>query len=193
MINREDFNGKTYDEMLQAMQADLVLYKEQVAKFENIDECNAEEQVIMASMDEVQEKLSIIKYELPKEVEYEGKKYSKKDIASKVIYFLNKLEVKYEQTLGLFQLVSMWKSENFKEIPYNVYDSTLRCLNQVTFKGYTEWNDILVVNEYLSKCHNEYSLDTGMLLYLSECHNTVMNRMKEVDPEASESIPEQMD
>ena len=193
MIYRDDFNGKTYDEMLQAMQADLVLYKEQVAKFETIDECNAEEQVIMASMDEVQEKLSTVKYELPKEVEYEGKKYSKKDIASKVIYFLNKLEVKYEQTLGLFQLVTMWKSEDFKEIPYNVYDSTLRCLNQVTFKGYTEWNDILAVNEYLSKCHNEYSLDTGMLLYLSECHNTVMNRMKEVDPEASESIPEQMD
>ena len=31
MINREDFNGKTYDEMLAAMQADLVTYAETVA------------------------------------------------------------------------------------------------------------------------------------------------------------------
>ena len=193
MINREDFNGKTYEEMLAAMQSDLIVYKEQVSKFETIDECNAEEQVIMASMDEVQAKLNTVKYELPKEAEYEGKKYSKKDITAKIIYFLNKLEVKYEQTLGLFQLVSMWKSEDFKEIPYSVYDSTLRCLNQVTFKGYTEWNDILVVNEYLSKCHNEYSLDTGMLLYLSECHNIVMDKMKELEPEPATIIPERMD
>ena len=190
MINREDFNGKTYDEMLNAMQADLVLYKEQVAGYTTIDECTAEEQVLMASMDEVQQKLNTVTYELPANSTYDGKKYSKKDIASKIIYFLNKLEVKWEQTLGLYQLVSLWKSEDFKEIPYHVYDSTLRCLNQVTFKGYSEWTDILAINEYLSTCHNEYSLDTGMLLYLSECHNTVMNRMKEIDPALQ--VPEQM-
>ena len=81
----------------------------------NIDECNAEEQVLMASMDEVQARLATVEYELPERVEYGGKKYSKKDIAAKVIYFLNKLEVKWEQTLGLYQLVSMWKSEDFVE------------------------------------------------------------------------------
>lgn len=190
MINRNDFNGKTYDEMLAAMQADLVTYAENVAAFTTIDECNAEEQVLMSSMDEVQAKLATVEYELPINVEHEGKKYSKKDISAKIIYFLNKLEVKWEQTLGLHQLVSMWKSEDFKFIPYAVYDSTLRCLNQVTFKGNQEWTDILVVNEYLSQCHNEYSLDTGMLLYFSECHNIVMNRMKELDPKST--VPEQM-
>lgn len=182
MIKREDFNGKSYEEMLKAMESDLVLYRDQVASFATINECNAAEQVLMTEMDEVQKHLGEVKYELPTKTEYDGKKYSKKDVTSKIVYFLNKLEVKWEQTLGLYQLVTMWKSDDFKEIPYAVYDSTLRCLNSVTFKGLSEWTDILVVNEYLSRCHNEYSLDTGVLVYLSECHNVLMNRMKELEP-----------
>ena len=144
----------------------------------------------MASMDEVQAHLDAVSYELPVHTEYAGKKYSKKDVAAKIVYMLNKLEVKWEQTLGLYQLVTMWKSEDFKQIPYRVYDSTLRCLNAVSFKGMQEWTDILVVNEYLSQCHNEYSLDTGMLVYLSECHNKLLNRMKELEPGLD--IPEEM-
>jgi hypothetical protein len=181
MIKREDFNGKTYEEMLAAMEAEIVVYKEQVANYATMDECVAEEQVIMASMDEVQARLNTVEYELPKETHYENKRYSKKDIATKIVYFLNKIECKFEQTLGIHQLISLWKSD-MNSISYRVYDSTLRCLNTVTFKGDSELVDILATNEYLSQCHNEYSLDTGMLLFLSECHNCVMNRMKELDP-----------
>ena len=191
MINREDFNGKKYEEMAAALQADLVTYTETVNAFTTMDECTAEEQVLMASMDEVQARLDTVAYALPADVEYDGKKYSKKDVVAKLVYFINKLEVKWEQTLGLYQLLTMWKSETFNEIPYRVYDSTLRCLNQVSFKGLSEWTDILVVNEYLSQCHNEYSLDTGMLIYLSECHNVLMNRMKALEPK-DETIPEDM-
>ena len=190
MIKREDFNGKQYEEMAAALQADLVVYAEEVKKFATLDECTAEEQVLMTSMDEVQERLDTVEYELPKEAFYDGERYTKKDVASKIIYFLNKIECKWEQTLGLYQLVKLWKGQDFNSIPYRVYDSTLRCLNTVPFKGMSEWTDILVVNEYLSKCHNEYSLDTGMLVYLSEMHNLVMNRMKELDPVAE--VPEQM-
>ena len=188
MIKREDFNGKKYEEMAAALQADLVLYAEQVAEFKTIDECLAEEQVLMASLDEVQVRLDTVEYDLPKDVEYEGVKYTKKQVASKIIYFLNKLEVKWEQTLGLHQLVQLWKKEDFVKIPYRVYDSTLRCLNTVSFKGDSEWTDILATNEYLSICHNEYSLDTGMLVYFSEMHNLVLNRMKELGAD----VPEQM-
>ena len=190
MIKREDFNGKRYEEMQQAMQAELVLYKETVDQFTTIDECNAEEQVLMASMDEVQARLATVAYELPAESEYDGKTYTKKEITSKIVYFLNKLEVKWEQTLGLYQLSKLWKNEATNEISYHAYDSTLRCLNQVPFKGFQEWNDILAINEYVSKCHNEYSLDTGMIVYLSECHNTLMNKMKALQPDSD--VPEDM-
>ena len=191
MIKREDFT--TYEELATAAQADLVVYKERVSAFVTLDECLAEEQVLMASMDEVQERLKTVKYELPNEIEYDGRHYSKKDIVAKLVYFINKLEVKWEQTLGLYQLLTLWKGDDFKEIPYHVYDSTLRCLNQVSFKGLSEWTDILAVNEYLSRCHNEYSLDTGMLIYLSECHNAVVTRQDELNKAAevpAESVAE---
>ena len=91
MIKREDFNGKKYEEMAAALQADLVMYAEQVAGFETLDECTAEEQVLMASMDEVQVRLDAVEYELPKDVVYDGDKFTKKDVATKIIYFLNKI------------------------------------------------------------------------------------------------------
>lgn len=189
MIKREDFNGKKYEEMMVAMQTELNDYKARVANFTTIDECNDEEQVLMASMDEIQKRLDGVSYELPESVEFEGEKYSRRAISSKIIYFLSKLEVKWENTLGLYQLVRLWANEDTTSVTYRVYDSTLRCLNQVSFKGFGEWTDILAVNEYLSQCHNEYSLDTGMLVYLSECHNALMNKMKEL---GDEDVPEQL-
>ena len=190
MLKREDFNGKTYEEMSAALQAELIDYTSQVAAMTTVEECEAEEQVLMASMDEIQARLDTVTYELPTEVVYDEKRYSKKDIVTKVVYFLNKLEVEWAQTLGLFQLVKIWKGEDFTHIPYRVYDSTLRCLNTVRFKGMQEWTDILATNEYLSSCHNEYSLDTGMVIYLGECHNILLNRMKELNPQAN--IPEEL-
>lgn len=192
MIKREDFDGKPYEEMMVAMQADIERYKEQVNAYTTQDECEAEEQVLMASMDEVQARLANVNYTLPASVSYEDKVYTKKEVASKIIYFINKVEVKWEHTLGMHQLVSIWKRDDLQTIHYGAYDSTLRTLNTVSFKGNSEWLDILVINEFFKTTHNEYSLDTGMLVYLHECHNLLMNRMKELNPELSD-VPESLE
>lgn len=186
MIKREEFNGKQYEEMMVAMQNDLAQYQEQVNGFTTEEECEAEEQVLMASMDEVQARLATVSYVLPTSITYEDKTYTKKEVANKIIYFLNKVEVKWEHTLGMHQLVSLWKRDELQDIQYGAYDSTLRTLNTVSFKGNSEWLDILVINEFFRSTHNEYSLDTGMLVYLHECHNTLMNKMKELNPDASD-------
>ena len=191
MINREDFNGKKYEEMMEAMQQELVLYHDVLNELETLEACAAEEGKLMKYMDDVDKRLNEVVYALPESVTFTGKKYTRKDIISKVIYFLNKIEVKWEQTKGMYDLVALWKGDNFTEIPYRAYDSTLRCLNQVSFKGMQEWTDILAVNEYLSVAHNEYSLDTGMLIFYSECHNALMDRMKELNPTAD--VPESLE
>ena len=190
MINREDFNGKKYEEMLEVMNTEFEQYKKTIGDFTTIDECLAEEQILMASMQEAEDRLKSVNYALSDGITYEGKKYSKKEITSAIVYFLNKLEVKWETTLGLYQLVKIWKNESINEISYSTYDSTLRCLNQVTFKGFSEWESILAVFEYLSECKNEYSLDTGSLVYISECHNALMDRMKELDENTD--VPESL-
>jgi hypothetical protein len=192
MIKREDFDGKQYEEMMVAMQTDLDQYREHVNVFTTEEECEAEEQVLMASMDEVRARLATVNYELPTSVSYEEKTYTKKEVASKIIYFLNKVEVKWEHTLGMHQLVSLWKRDDLQSINYGAYDSTLRTLNTVSFKGNSEWLDILVVNEFFRSTHNEYSLDTGMLVYLHECHNVLMNRMKEINPDTVD-VPDSLE
>ena len=191
MINREDFNGKKYEEMMAVMEQELVLYHDTLNDLTTLEACKAEEGKLMNYMDEVDARLNTVTYELPESIEFENKHYSRKDIISKIIYFLNKIEVKWEHTLGMYQLVALWKGDNFTEIPYRAYDSTLRCLNQVTFKGMQEWTDILAVNEYLSIAHNEYSLDTGMIIFYSECHNALMDRMKELNPAVD--VPESLE
>jgi hypothetical protein len=191
MIERKDFDGKPYAEMVSAIEADLVMYTEEVAGYETLEQCVAAEQELMEKIKELEENLNAVKYELPKDVHFDGKRYSKNEVATKIIYFLNKLELKWSYTQGMKELVDLWRSEDFTEISYRVYDSTLRTLDQVTYKGYTEWNDILIINEYLSGCHNVYSLDTGSLVYLSERHNILMNRMKMLDPTNVE-IPEEL-
>lgn len=190
MLKREDFNGKPYQELASAIEAELVMYTEQVSKLETMEQCLEEEKTLMAALDEVKFNLNNTRYELPDSIEYDGKRYSKKDISTKIAYFLNKIEVKWEHTIGMYELVSLWRSEEKKNIFYGEYDSTLRSLNLVTFKGYQEWSDIIVVNEYLSKCHNEYSIDTGILVYLHEMHNILMNKMNELDPDAN--VPEKL-
>lgn len=190
MLKREDFNGKPYQELASAIEAELVMYTEQVSKFETMEQCLEEEKILMDALDEVKVNLNNTRYELPDHVEYDGKCYSKKDISTKISYFLNKIEVKWEHTIGMYELVSLWRSEEKKHIFYAEYDSTLRSLNLVTFKGYQEWSDIIVVNEYLSKCHNDYSLDTSILVYLHEMHNILMNKMNELDPNAD--VPKEL-
>jgi hypothetical protein len=54
-----------------------------------------------------------------------------------------------------------------------------------------EWTDILAVNEYLAVAHNEYSLDTGMLIFYSECHNALMDRMKALNPDSD--VPDSLE
>lgn len=191
MINRSDFDGKSYQEMMTAMEQELVVYHEFINGLTTLDACAEEEQKLMEHMNEVDAHLNQVTYTLADGVNFENKHYSRKDIISKVIYFLNKIEVKWEYTKGMYELVALWKGDNFTQIPYRAYDSTLRCLNQVSFKGMQEWTDILAVNEYLSIAHNEYSLDTGMLIFYSECHNALMDRMKELNPAAD--VPESLE
>ena len=163
MINRSDFDGKSYQEMMTAMEQELVVYHEFINGLTTLDACVEEEQKLMGYMNEVDAHLSQVTYTLADGVDFEN----------------------------MYELVALWKGDNFTQIPYRAYDSTLRCLNQVSFKGMQEWTDILAVNEYLSIAHNEYSLDTGMLIFYSECHNALMDRMKELNPAAD--VPESLE
>ena len=181
-MKREELEGLSYQEYELKLEEALNAHSEEVSKLMTEEEVLDAEKAIIEELKANDEYFETIKYTLPNGVDFDGKHYSKNDVANKIIYFLNKVECKWEVTLGMYQLVQMWKNKDLTEIEYKSYDSTLRCLNQVQFKGYQEWQDILTINEYMSQCHEQYSRDTAWLWYLSSKHNNVINRMELVKP-----------
>lgn len=180
-MTREDFNGKNYQEIEPMLAQDLNEYKENVNQMMTMQELMDAEKVLMEEAQKYDEYLNTVEYDLPERVEFDGENYSRNQVAVFIINSLNKNEVEWSQTLGLYELMNLWRNKNLAKIANKVYDSTLRVLNQVKYKGYNEWVEILIVNKFLSSCHNEYSLDTAYNILLSEKHNALLDRAKLIE------------
>ena len=101
----------------------------------------------------------------------------KRDSNDKIIYFINKNEVQWQYTLGLYQLCRFWKNTSNEVITYGQLDSTLRILEQQKFRGFDEWRNILLVNEYMKALHEDYTKDLAVQIALSQKHNSILERM----------------
>jgi hypothetical protein len=177
-MTRQELEGKTYEEVANLFDQELDEYNKKVDEVMDQEVLNSMESDLMKEMDENNTYLKQVEYELPNAVEFNGKRWTKNDIAAKIIYFLNKNEVEWSYTLGLFELVKLWKNKDFAKISYNLYDQTLRTLNQVKFKGYDEWESILAVNEYMKLNHDNYTKDTATILLTHQKHDAVLKRMQ---------------
>lgn len=175
-MTREDLNGKSFAEVEPMLDQEFNDYKTTVDSMMTMDEILDAEDKLMTEAQEYDSYLDSVEYDLPNGADYGGKHYSRNDIAKVIITSLNKLEVEWSQTLGLFELVELWRKKDLTKMPNKAYDSTLRVLNQVKYKGYDEWRDILATNVFLSGCHNSYQLDTGWNVLISEKHNYLMQR-----------------
>ena len=185
-MTRDFINDVEVNQVATVLQGDLDAYQKEIEAVADMDVLKLREDELMAEMKTFEEYLVGTKYDIPSSVDYEGVFYSKADIADRIVKFINKNEVEYQYTLGLCQLVKMWKDvKNITHIDYHKYDSTLRVLGQLRFKGYKEWSDILAVNKFFAGCHEQYVKDTSFQIYLSKKHNAIMDRMQAltaVDP-----------
>ena len=175
MINREELNGKELKEVQVLLETELMKYQVSVETMD-MEGLNAEEAMLVESMNAYDEYLNGVTYELPKSIEYGGKTYMKNTVANRIVDFVNKMEVEWQYTLGMYQMVEFWKNVEYS-VEYKVYDSTLRILGQVKYKGYDEWKDILAINDFLSVPQELYARDNIYMVYLSQMHNSVLNRM----------------
>lgn len=190
MIKREDLNGKERDEIVKLMENDIVEYTALAETKETEDELLEMEKELMVVMDETQEYMKTVEYDVPEHCTFDGQTFHRKTIAEKIINFIETQEVSWEYTQGLYDLCKLWQNKDMKKISYGAYDSTLRILNQVKYKGMHMWKDILTINAFMSACHFEYSCDTSYVIYLSKLHNALLDAMKKFHPE-TEMITEQ--
>ena len=128
-------------------------------------------------MDENDERVKTAVYKLQDAVVFNGKFYTKSALAKIINEQFDKLEINWQMTLGVFQLYDFWKNVG-NEISYAVLDSTLRTLQQLKFKGYTDMRNILIINEFFKFNHEEYTMDLAKTTMLAEKHNALVDRLK---------------
>lgn len=176
MFEIEELKKKTYKEVAKILEDELKKFKEEIGEVNDVDKLNKYEEDLMEEQKKYDEYIKSVKYTLPDGVAYDDGNFSKNDVAKLIIEFLNRSEVDWQYTLGLFQCVKMWKNKELKTIKYGEFDSTLRLLNNLKFKGFNDWRNILIVNEYMKGCHEPYSIDTSFGIFLSEKHQAIMDR-----------------
>lgn len=118
-------------------------------------------------------------YKFPEKIDFDNEKITNKEVVKKIIYFLNKQETSWQFTLGMYELINFWKKyDNKSDIPHGTYDSTLRLLGQMKFKGHQEFEDILIINEAFTVSHPEYVKNIETQMYISSKHNAVLDKMQ---------------
>lgn len=182
-MNRQDFNGKTPQELEQMFENEVKMYKEKIDTMMTMEELSKEEESLMEEAREYDKYLDTVEYPLVEKVEFDGSNYSRNDLAKVILGAISKMEVEWAGTLGLYEMYNIWKNKDMTSIAYKVFDSTLRILNQVKYKGPQEWKDMLAVNKFLAECHGEYTLDTNFNILLSKKHNCILERYELVQKE----------
>ena len=178
---------ETAQEMAERLQKDLDVYKKFIETVNSQEKLDELEKDMMTQMDENDAHLKKVRYELPDSCVFEGTKYSRADVAGKIIYFISKIEQSWQYVLGLYELCKLWKTTDLKEINFGALDSTLRLLDQCKFQGMTEWRDILVINEYMKSLHEAFAKDTTVTIWLSQKHNEIIKRRDLIDPVKSKT------
>lgn len=179
VINREDLTNKTPEEIQKYLESDLVQFSEEISNL-TIDELKALEEKLMEIFKLNDEYLSKVSYNLQTSVEYDGETYMKSYIIDAIISFINRIEVDFRATLGIYQAIKFWKTKVNESIPYGVFDSTLRMLGTLKFKGERDCRDILIVNNWFAGAHKQYLRDNVYTNYLASKHQALMDRMNKL-------------
>lgn len=182
---------ETAQEMAERLQKDLDEYKDFIATINSQEKLDELEKEIMTEMDKNDTHLKEVRYQLPDSCTFENTKYSRADVAGKIIYFVSKIEQSWQYVLGLYELCKRWKTNDLKEINFGALDSTLRLLDQCKFQGMTEWRDILIINEYMKSLHEAFAKDTTVTIWLSQKHNEIIKRRDLIDPVKSKAEDKQ--
>ena len=185
MITREDLNGKSMQEVQEMLEKSNQEYIVEIASLTE-EEILQREQELMKTMEGYDGYLKNVSYTLPEQCMFDGQAFTKKTIGSFIADFVDTQDVEWSYTLGMYEMVKLWKNKDLTSINYSAYDSTLRVLGQLKYKSFENWKRILAINEFLGSCHDEYVMDTNYMIYLSQTHNALIDALKKFNPDVEE-------
>lgn len=172
-MKREDLNKLNLPDIEKALTDELTEYKNRISNIMDIDELLKEEEALMEESKAYDEYLKTVQYDIPAEIEYDGQTFTKDQICKFIEDAINTLEVEWSATLGIYELIKYWRTIN-NSISNKVYDSSIRALSQVRYSGFDNCLHGLVINKFLSTCHDLYSYDASWNILISEKHNSIL-------------------
>lgn len=180
MLKREDIETKEIAEIQDLMTNDVTEYSAGL-ETKTLDELEKMEQDLMEEMKEDDKHLESVTYKLGSSAEFDGTTFNSDKIQEMIVKFLERLEVEWRATLGIYQAIKFWKKEFDGEVPYAVFDSTLRLLGTLKYKGNIDCKNVLLINNWFSEQHKSYAVDNTWRAYLAAKHQALMQAMQRVN------------
>lgn len=194
MDRKDEFDEKLDEQLPEKVKTkaeeyddEVKVFTESLQKIESVDELNDLEKEIVEKIEENEKRVADVKYELEDQVEFRGQVFNRSTIAGFVADLLDKQQVGWQMTLGLFDLIDFWKKisqdkKNTTEtIPYAYYDATLRFLGQQQYKGYDECKKVLLANNLFTVARDKYLEDLSYTYFLANKHNAVLERIDAIN------------
>ncbi len=185
-LTREVLKKENFDEIQNALAADATLFAEEVAN-KSVEELKEMEAALMEEFKENDEHLSKVTYSLADKVEYDGHTFKRSEIINAIIGFINKMEVQFQASLGIYQGIRYWKTKGADPVPYAIFDNTIRLLGTLKFKGEKECLDILVINNWFATAHEAYKRDNIWTNYLAAKHESILQAYKKYEEGEAEA------
>ena len=185
----EDVYEKKLDETIpETVKNTAEKYDEEVAQFteslkevDDVEKLHKLEEDIIKDIDANNERLAAVKYPLPEQTTFRGQVFTRAKVSGFIADLLNAQEVGWQMTLGLFDVIDFWKKiasekSGATEVPYQIYDATLRFLGQQKYRGYEMFKKVLVVSGLFTDARDLYLNDLTYTYYLANKHNAIIER-----------------
>lgn len=180
MLNREELLTKEIPEIQEALTNDVTEFSATL-ETKSVEELKQVEAELMEEMKKDDAHLAEASYELAKSAEFDGTVVNADKICEAIIKFLDRLEVEWRATLGIYQAIKFWRKEFDGKVTYPVFDTTLRLLGTLKYKGEYDCKNVLLINNWFSTAHKDYAIDNTWRSYLAAKHQAILQAMEKED------------
>lgn len=110
--------------------------------------------------------------------ELKGSSEEVKTLSSFVVEFLEKIDTEFRAAQVVLECINYWstisETDGKYKVPHSVFDTTLRLLNSIKYKGKEELDGIVKVNQWFMPSHNAYNKNLIYTHVLSAKHQEIL-------------------
>ena len=108
----------------------------------------------------------------------EGSSKEVKKLGSVVVKFLEKIDAEFRAAQVVLECINFWSEvpqvDGAYKVPHSIFDTTLRLLNSIKYKGKEELDGIVKVNQWFMPSHNAYNKNLIYTHVLSAKHQEIL-------------------